>query len=115
MLAAPQALDVVQALDPGPLAAGQLCHQPGVAGPEGHADSPALEGVGKVVELVEGEAVGLLPAEQAAKVGGALHGQAGEVGASGELALLRQPLGVTTGGRTGPGSGRPWRGSPGRG
>jgi hypothetical protein len=37
------------------------------------------------------------PHEQAAKIGGALHGQAGEVGAAGELALLRHTLGVAPG------------------
>jgi hypothetical protein len=86
VLLAPQALDVVEAADRCPLAAGQLGHQLGVAGPKGHADPPALEGVGEVAELVEGVVVGLLPAEQAAKIGSAPHGQAGEVGAAGGLA-----------------------------
>ncbi len=58
---------------------------------------PAFEGAGEVVELVESVAVGLLPAEQAAEVGGALHGQAGEAGAARQLALLRQLLGVAVG------------------
>src|SRR6266498_5285057 len=73
VLLAPEARHVVEAGDGGPLAAGQLGHEAGVAGPEGHADPPALERVGEVVELVEGVAVGLA-AEQAAEVGGALHG-----------------------------------------
>src|SRR6266496_3307522 len=97
VLLAPETQHVVQALDGGPLAAGQLGDQVGVASPEGHADPPAFEGAGEVVELVEGVAVGLLPAEQAAEVGGALHGQAGEVGAPRQLALLRQVLGVVVG------------------
>src|SRR6266536_6391731 len=70
VLLAPETHHVVQALDGGPLAAGQLGDQVGVASPEGHADPPAFEGAGEVVELVEGVAVGLLPAEQAAEVGG---------------------------------------------
>src|SRR6266536_1412455 len=97
VLLAPEARHVVQALDGSPLAAGQLGHQVGVASPERGADPPALEGVREVVELVEGVAAGLLPAGQAAKVGGALDGQPGEVGAARELALLRQVLGVAVG------------------
>src|SRR6266496_6313213 len=97
VLLAPETHHVVQALDGGPLAAGQLGDQVGVASPEGHADPPAFEGAGEVVELVEGVAVGLLPAEQAAEVGGALHGQAGEAGAARQLALLRQLLGSRSG------------------
>src|SRR6266498_4541508 len=97
VLLAPETQHVVEALDGGPLAAGQLGQQVGVASPEGRAYPPAFEGAGEVVELVEGVAVGLLPAEQAAEVGGALHGQAGELGAAGQLALLRQVLGVVVG------------------
>src|SRR6266540_1908239 len=84
VLLAPEARHVVQAGDGGPLATGQLGHQVGVAGPERGADPPALEGVREVVELVEGVAVRLLPAEQAAEVGGALDSQAGEAGAARE-------------------------------
>src|SRR6266511_1405830 len=96
VLLAPEARHVVQGLDGGPLAAGQLGHQVGVAGPERGADPPALEGVREVVELVEGVAV-RLATDQAGQVGDTLEGQAGEVGAARELALLRQVLGVAVG------------------
>jgi hypothetical protein len=46
VLLVPEAHHVVEALDGGPLAAGQLGDQVGVAGPEGRADPPAFEGAG---------------------------------------------------------------------